>query len=153
MKILVVSLLFAVLAPAAEPDPCLGRWKMDLSKTKYDPGPLPKGIECRYQDAGSGANRFEATVRQASGRTFTMTWTARYDGKDYPVKGSPIYDTIVHRRIDRRTVHFTLKKDGKPVSQGRRVLSEDGNTYFNYADGVNEDGTPFHNVGVYVRER
>ena len=55
-----------------------------------------------------------------------MEFTATYDGKEYPYKGSPLWDTIALTRVDAQTVSFTQKKDGKIALTGTRVVSKDG---------------------------
>ena len=47
------------------------------------------------------------------GRKHSYSYTAHYDGKDYPVTGNPAADTIAYKRIDDNTVEATTKKGGK----------------------------------------
>jgi hypothetical protein len=135
----------------AQSDPCLGRWRMDPKLSKFDPGPPPVLQESFYWDAGQGMTGFRATIEYGGRPRFTMTWRARYDGKPYAVTGSPLYDTITYRRIDERTVEFDLRKGGKSVSKGRRVLAADGRSYTNHAEGIDAEGRRFRNASVYVK--
>lgn len=139
------------LAAQATGDPFLGKWRMDPEKSVFSPGPVPLLQEAFYEDTGDGAVKLRSTSHYPDGPRFTMTWTARFDGKEYPVTGSPLYDTIAYRRLDTHTVEFTLRKDGKVVSHGRRVLAADGKSYTNYAEGIDEKGRPFKNASVYVK--
>jgi hypothetical protein len=61
-----------------------------------------------------------------------------YDGKDYPLKGSPIADTVSLERPDALTTLRTDKKDGK--------------TFTVAINGVNAKGEPFNNMLVFERQ-
>ncbi|MFZ0796644.1 MAG: hypothetical protein WCA13_05715 [Terriglobales bacterium] len=43
------------------------------------------------------------------------SYTAKLDGKDYPVKGAYPYDSVSLKRINDRTIEETDKRDGKVV--------------------------------------
>ena len=59
---------------------------------------------------------------------FGMTYDAKFDGKDYPVKGDPGATTISLTRINERSFDETSKRDGKVVSVTRVTVSADGKT-------------------------
>jgi hypothetical protein len=63
---------------------------------------------------------------EADGTTTSFAYTAKYDGADYPVKGSRDLDSISLTRISDRIVEAILKKAGQTVRAGRRVVSPDG---------------------------
>jgi hypothetical protein len=151
VRLALLPLLAAPLASAA--DPCLGAWRLDPTRTVYDPGPPPRAITTAYEDAGSGATRVTINVVPGTGERYTMTWTARYDGNPYTVFGSPNWDTVEYQLIDARTVQFTFRKAGRIMSTGRRVLAPDGASYTNFAEGFTPGGRPFRNTAVYVRIR
>ena len=46
----------------------------------------------------------------ADGNKTSFEYTAKYDGKDYPVSGSDLYDPIALKRLNDHTVESTLKK-------------------------------------------
>ena len=50
------------------------------------------------------------------------------DGKDYPLKGSPLADTVSAKRINERTEESLWKKDGEVILTLRNVISADGKT-------------------------
>ena len=52
------------------------------------------------------------------GQSIHTEYTARIDGKDYPITGSPIVDTVSIERIDSRTREYTGKKAGQVVGTG-----------------------------------
>jgi hypothetical protein len=61
-----------------------------------------------------------------SGETH-LDFTAKADGHEAPVPGNPAFNQIVLRRIDKKQVQVTEKKDGAVVATLRSKLSSDGN--------------------------
>src|SRR6266568_7056319 len=105
---------FALLGFAATlvaADPTVGTWKLNTAKSKYTPGPAPKSATVTYEETADGIKRTGESV-DADGKTTSFTYTAKYDGKDYPVSGTDLYDTITPKRVNDHTVEATLKKSG-----------------------------------------
>src|SRR5437660_4524560 len=89
----------------------------------------------------------------ADGKKVTVTYTANFDGKDYPLTGSALgADKVSLKRIDARTTERIDKKDGKPVVTIRRVVSADGKTMTATSKGTNAEGKPPNNVAVYEKQ-
>src|SRR5712692_8466037 len=107
-------------------DPTIGTWKLNAGKSKYAPGPPPKSATITYEETADGIKRTGESV-DAEGKATSFSYTAKYDGKDYPVSGSDLYDTISLKRINDHTTEANLKKSGKVVTHARRVVSKDGN--------------------------
>jgi len=49
--------------------------------------------------------------------------TAKFDGKDYPIKGSPIADAVSVKRANEREADIVLKKGGKVVMTEKSRIS------------------------------
>jgi hypothetical protein len=88
----------------------------------------------------------------ADGKTTSFSYTAKYDGKDYPVSGTDLYDAISLKRINDHTTEATLKKDGKVVSTARRVVSKDGKLMTLTMTGTNPKGEKMKNIAVYEKQ-
>ena len=116
-SIAVVSVLAvlgaAVLAQGS--DPQIGLWKLNLAKSKYNPGPAPKSATTKIDAAGSGV---KITVDQvaADGKPIHWELTANYDGKDSPVTGNPDADMVSRTLVNPNTVETITKKDGKVIT-------------------------------------
>ena len=54
------------------------------------------------------------------------SYTAKLDGKDYPVKGAYFYNSVSLKRVDDHTIEETDKRDGKVVEVARISVSPDG---------------------------
>jgi hypothetical protein len=147
----VACLLVGSSVAFAQTDPRIGSWKLNLEKSKYDPGSAPKNDVRKYEATADGT---KATVETtpASGSPVTATYTAKLDGTDYPISGSPTFDTIAITLIDSNTTEVTLKKGGKVVQTARSVVSKDGKTMTNTVKGTDANGQPVHSVVVFDKQ-
>jgi hypothetical protein len=147
-----VCALAGVMASAtAQPkEGRMGEWKLNVEKSKFSPGPAPKSLTIVFEPAGKGVHLKADTVGPDGARTSTE-YTANYDGKDYPLKGSQLADTVSLKRVDKNTVIRTDKKGGKKVTTLKSVLSKDGKTYTVDVAGVNAKGEPVKNHLVFER--
>jgi hypothetical protein len=68
------------------------------------------------------------------------SYEAKFDGKDYPVKGDPGGSVVSLKRIGERTIEETTKRDNKVVGVTRMTLSPDGQT-LNFVQDNKERGT------------
>src|SRR5690349_6067650 len=88
----------ALVAAAADPVG-MGTYKLDPAKSKFNPGPPPKSLTTTFQADGNKV-KWKSERVGPDGKASTATYTAAYDGKDYPMEGSPNADTVVLKRID-----------------------------------------------------
>jgi hypothetical protein len=148
-----VTLLVAIGAQSgfAQGDPLLGTWVLNVAKSKYTPGPPPKEQTTIFEAAGQGL-KVTTNGIDSTGKPIMMTFTANYDGKDYPVTGNPDWDMVSLKRINANTVEFTRKRAGKVVQTATGVVSKDGQTRTLTATGVNAQGQKIHNVAVYDKK-
>jgi len=79
-------------------------------------------------------------------------YTASYDGKDYPLKGSSIYDAVALRRIDAHTTERLNKKDGKVVNTERREVAKDGKSYVTTVKGKTAKGDTIDTRMVFEKQ-
>lgn len=56
------------------------------------------------------------------------SYTAKFDGKDYPYKGDPGTTSVSLKKIDANTIEETDKRNGKVISVGRMEVAPDGKT-------------------------
>ena len=103
----------------AQSNPLVGTWELNTAKSKYDPGPMPKGLTRTVEAQG---DRVENIRLQESPPTEELDRDTGFsvqfvDGKDNPVTGSMPAgaDSISAKRTDSNHYVATLKKDGKVV--------------------------------------
>jgi hypothetical protein len=135
----------------AQSDPLIGTWKLNLTKSKYDPGPPPRSSTMHYEPAGQGF-RDTVTGVDAQGRPTTSVFMMIYDGKFYPTTGVIGYDASAFTRVDDRTVTYIRTLAGKVVGTGTRVLSRDGKTLTFTGTGTTADGRLYNNVTVFDKQ-
>ena len=88
----------------------------------------------------------------ASGSAVSGGSTYKYDGKDYPVTGSPDYDTLAPKRLNGSTVRIDLKKGGKVVGTTIRTLSGHDKVLTLSSRGKDLKGGTFDNVMVFDKQ-
>ena len=140
---------FALSAQAA--DPIVGTWKLNVAKSTYSPGPAPKSITAKVEAAGDGEKLTADGVR-GDDTPILVEYTAQYDGKDYPISGSPMADTVSLKRLDANTTERTDKKGGKVVQTLTRKLSSDGKTLTVTIKGTDAEGRPINNLAMFEKQ-
>lgn len=135
----------------AEAPPFVGTWKLDVAKSKFDPGPPPRSVTQKNEAVENGVRQVTDAV-DSEGKATHGEYTARFDGKDYPVTGNPGADAIWLKKVDDNTTDWAMKKGGKVVSSGRTVYSPDGKTRTLTYSGTDAKGQKFSTTAVYVRQ-
>ena len=146
---LAAMLAFTAVAIAA--NPVVGTWQLNLAKSKFSPGPAPKNDTRSYTESADGITMTWKSVA-ADGKELNVTSTFKTDGKDYPLTGSPNFDTLTLKQVDSHTVHSIQKKGGKVVGETKRTVSKDGKQLTLASKGTGADGVAYDNVMVYDRK-
>ncbi|MDA1095429.1 MAG: hypothetical protein O3A25_19530 [Acidobacteria bacterium] len=129
----------------------IGTWKLNVAKSTFSPGPAPKSFTLVFAAAGQGV-KLSAEGVEADGSKSAFTYTANYDGKDVPITGLAIVDTVSVKRINATTVERTDKKGGKVVQTHTRVMSADGKSFTSTQKGTNAQGQAVNNVQVFEKQ-
>ena len=151
----VVSSVLTVLLLGSGPlfaktakDPIVGTWVLDLAKSTFS-GNLPQKRLITFETTNDGAIREIARTEQANGGWDEVAYTAREDGRDYPISNS-VLDTISLKRVDARTVERVGKVRGQVVEMRTRTVSSDGRMMTITTKGTN-NGAPYQSVQVFER--
>ena len=136
---------------AQSKDPRIGNWKLNVEKSKYSPGPAPKSLTLTFETAGKGIHLTTDQVN-ADGSRVATEYTASFDGKDYPLKGSAIADTTSLKRLSANSMMRTDKKGGKVVATLKSVVAKDGKTYTVDVKSKTPTGEPVKNFLVFERQ-
>jgi len=145
-------LAVAVLATAQSKDPFVGTWRLNVAKSKYSTGPVPKSITSTYEAAAQG---YKVSVKNepASGPVLQYSYTTNLDGKDAPVTGNnPNADMVAVKRIDAHTLEIVNKKGGKVTTTQRNVVAADGKTRTVTTTGTDAQGQKVNNVTVFEKQ-
>src|SRR5262249_31271337 len=132
-------------------DLVLGTWNLVLSQSTYSPGPAPKN-QIRIYEADPDGIRTTIKTTDAQGHTSSLTYTAKYDGVDYPITGSPDWDAIALKKISSHVAEAVLAHAGKEFGKARRVISQDQKTMTITFDAQVEGAPKVHNVAVFEKQ-
>ena len=154
--LLAVFAFFTVTAMGA--DMLAATWKLNVTKSKYSPGPAPRSNVVKFE-AIDGGIKLVADGVDSQGRKTHNEYTAKYDGKDYPAKpmldGKPnpnAADAVSYKRIDDYTYEATTKLKGKTLTVARHVISKDGKTRTVTTTGMNVQGQKVNDVTVFEKQ-
>jgi hypothetical protein len=146
----VCALFAAVLVCAAADGVFIGTWKLDEAKSKIPAG-SPKNSLVVYAMSGDSVTVTIAGTG-ADGNPVHITWTGKYDGKDYPVTGDPTADMRSYKMVDSHTLMLTSRKAGKVVNTIRVVVSPDGKTRTVTTTSTDDKGVKTTSTSVYVKQ-
>jgi hypothetical protein len=129
--VLVAGLLVLIGAQfaLAQNQQLVGTWKIDVARSKYEPGAAPKNETLRFEPVGDGFKVSLDGVNQQG--PYHSEATGKFDGADVPVVATPARQakfTYSFSRIDDRTWEIVIKVNGEQRLLVRNVVSEDGKT-------------------------
>jgi hypothetical protein len=148
------------------PRALFGDWKLNLQRSKYSPGPVPRPTVADVRNyvsrPGGGVGMGLIAVSAEGTPTWTLA-TFKADGKDYPVyngatlaaflgSATPTTLTTSFRALDDRTYEITSKNRGTITATRRLTVSPDGNTLTDIVKNVDAKGqTTATNTMVFDR--
>jgi hypothetical protein len=120
----------------------------DRNNRKRVPGP--------HQKAKSRHSRLsrEGGLGSCRGRRQSthFEWTAKFDSKDYPVKGDPGRDAVSVKKVDDYTLDITNKKGGKVTTTIHAVYAKDGKSRTETVTGTDGQGQKIENVTQWTKQ-
>jgi hypothetical protein len=145
-----VAGFFAGLALCFAADPQMGTWKLNESKSKFNPG-ATKITTVVYSPAG---DMVKITVDgvDKDGKAVHNEWTGKLDGKDYKVTGEASYDSRAYTKVDDRTLNMTVKKSGTVVVTGKLVVAADGKSRTVTTTGADPKAASMTYTAVYDKQ-
>ena len=139
----------SVTALAQSSDPLIGDWKLNVEKSKATG--FQSGAT-KIEAAGDSV-KFTVDLAGTDGTKHHWSFTAKYDGKDYPVAGNTPYGNVVAlTRVDARTIRVTTKQDGKVTVNQTIAVSSDGKTRTTTTKGTNVKGHAVDSVSFYEKQ-
>ncbi|MDQ6677887.1 MAG: hypothetical protein M3Z09_11380 [Acidobacteriota bacterium] len=134
------------LAVYAAGDPFVGKWNLNVEKSKYHPGPAPKSETVTIgEDHTVKVNETDANDKPVS-------WSyGMAEGKTAPITGMGAGSSVIAKQTG-NTVAHTWNMNGK-TSTGKGVISKDGKTMTYRIKGTGQDGKPMNNVLILEKEQ
>jgi hypothetical protein len=152
----VAFVLFTVVgscALRAQSNPLVGTWKLNVARSKFDPGPAPKSLTRIVEAQGDGVKyTFDGVA--ADGTPIAYSFSVQFDGKFDPIAGSlpSGADTISAKRTDASHFVATLKKGDKVIGTSKVTVSKDGKLTTVDSTGIDATGAKTHDVQIYEKQ-
>src|SRR5215467_13267364 len=152
-RLSVTSLLILIgfVAAIYGADNFTGTWKLNIAKSKYSPGMPPKSQTTKLETTKDAIREIVDRVN-ADGSMTHWDYAAKFDGKDYEIKGDPDRDHASVKKIDDYTLEVVNKKDGKVTTSMKLVVAKDGKSRTNTVTGKNAAGVAVNNVLVFDKQ-
>jgi hypothetical protein len=146
MSAMLVSTAFA------QTDEQVGVWKLNVAKSKYSVGALPKSGTTTIEAAGMGT-KVSVDQQLADGTMRQWSFTSSYDGKDSTITGNnPDADSVARRRVNPITIQTVATKNGKVTTTQRSAVSKDGLSRIVTTTGTNAAGQKVNNMAFYDKQ-
>ena len=148
LKLLFVVLTLSIAVFAAE-SPFSGTWKLNTAKSRL-PTPAPQS-NIATVDADDNGLKVSEDVTYEKDQAIKISYEVKFDGKDYPVAGDAMSDSISFQRENANTLTGEMKKAGKVITKFRIVVSKDGKV--TTVNSTNYSQTkPAESVWVYDKQ-
>lgn len=132
-------------------DNWLGTWKLNVAKSEYSPGPIPKSLTLKFEKTEGGIKLTSDGV-DAGGKATHAEYVSKFDGMDVQWAGNSDADTASAKKIDDNSYENVWKKGGKTTITAKAVVSEDGKTLTVNLTGTDAKGQTVNNTAVYDRQ-
>jgi hypothetical protein len=147
LGMILIALLGAltISAQATDQSPFVGTWKLNVAKSKFNPGPPMKS-----QTVTIGQDGKISIEGVASDGTTTENWSYMYsDNQETPITGMD-NSSVVEKR-NGNVVEHKWKLNGAQYT-GKGVISKNGKVMTYTMDGTDAQGRHEHNVMVYDKQ-
>jgi len=121
----------AAVTPPSKADLTMGKWELNVAKSKFTCSTAPKASQRHFFDAGWGMMVAEWTGTNAEGKPTQTRYVWRYDGGKYPsgITGPDAREALIYKLTSPTRVDFVhVDKADKVTSTYYREVSADGQT-------------------------
>jgi hypothetical protein len=149
----VLNFAAVVVLAQSKPDPnvLMGTWRLNVEKSKFNPGPGPKSQTLTWKPSGTGFS-FTVDTINAQGQTTQSQANGAFDGNPYAFKTATFSGMRTTKWADAFTVEEIDTVDGKVRNSRTGVVSKDGKILTVTGKGLNAQGQPTNNVTVYEKQ-
>jgi hypothetical protein len=144
------ALLTATAATFAA-NPLIGTWKLNEAKSKFAPG-ATKNTMVTYSPAKDDMVKCTVDGVDKDGKPVHWVWVGKFDGKPYPIKGTPAFDMLTYKPVNDRTNNTVATKAGKVVVTGMLLVAKDGKSRLVRLTGTDANGQKFTDMTYYDKE-
>jgi hypothetical protein len=122
-----------------------GTWKLNLAKSKFNPGPPFKSFTITFTPDGTR----HLDLIGADGQHLEASLPGS-DGKEVSVTG--MENATATSKIQGRTFHDIWKQNGKVIEDVHGIVSPDGKTLRTTVDATDKQGRPYHNELTFDKQ-
>lgn len=141
---ILVLLALGAMALAAADDPFAGTWKLNVAKSKFEPGPGPKAVTLTIAAEG------KVTVEETDAKDQTTTWSYIPSPKGVAmIEGVPD-STVMETRKGNKVEH--VWKFGNANMKGHGEVAKDGKTMTYHMEGTNAEGKKTKTTEIYEKQ-
>ena len=151
LALTIVFCLCALSMAVAADNPFLGTWKLNEAKS-HIPSGAAKITSAVYSPAANDMVTVTTDGVDAKGNPIHTEWTGKFDGKPYPVTGSPDVDNRTMEARGVRTLITSNLKGVKLVYKGKIEISADGQSRTVDITGTTPDGKPYKATSFYDKQ-
>jgi hypothetical protein len=147
IAVMAVALSLAMTVASLAATPHIGTWKLNEPKSKIPAG-MGKNNTVTYTEQ---KDKIKITVEgfDKNGKPVHSVWVGKFDGKAYPLKGSPSVDAVAYTTVNDRTNDITALKGGKVMWRGKITVAPDGKSRTVTINGTDANGKKFSGKAVY----
>jgi hypothetical protein len=147
IAVMAVALSLAMTVASLAATPHIGTWKLNEPKSKIPAG-MGKNNTVTYTEQ---KDKIKIAVEglDKNGKPVHSVWVGKFDGKAYPLKGSPSVDAVAYRTVNDRTNDITALKGGKVMWSGKITVAPDGKSRTVTINGTDANGKKFSGKAVY----
>jgi hypothetical protein len=149
-----ILFVLAVATAAMAEDPWVGTWKLNPAKSKAPGGRLPHPSSTNIIEIQGDTMHLISNQTDSTGKLEHVEYTAKLDGKEYPVTATPPGPqpyTISLKRINSRTREF-VEVIGTFTIRGQDVLSEDGKSFSRIVNSKDAEGNDTSIIQVFEKQ-
>jgi hypothetical protein len=149
--VVLAGLLTATAATFAD-NPLMGSWKLNESKSRFAPG-ATKNTMVTYAPAEGDMVKCTVDGVDKDGKPIRWTWAGRFDGKPYPIQGSPSFDMLTYYPVNDYINNTVATKAGKAVMKGVLAVAKDGKSRVVRLTGTGANGQKFTEMTYYDKQQ
>ena len=151
LTVIVALTLGTIAATGQDHGGAMGVWVLNIQKSTFEPGPLPKMQTSTFTLLPGGAVKIENDSVDVSGRSSHREMVSAFDGRQEVRAGSAEPTSRAYRWLDDLNFEFEELINGAPSVVGRTSMSKDGRVRTLTVNGT-RGGRPVHNIEVYERQ-
>ncbi len=132
-------------------DAWLGKWRLNVAKSKYNPGTAPTSGTSRLEMVTGGSVKVTSDGIDGGGHSTHTEVVTMFDGQPSELKGTNPPVTLAFSRIDSHHYELVTRVGGKIAATSRVSVSADGKTRTLVTTSTGADGKSTVSTVVYDR--